>query len=75
MPRRKRLLSPSYGLKLGSASCGQALEPVEDSKDMQKYEHMSNHFYLDFTKVVYGMLYLLVYQNEIGPPHKRDSIA
>ena len=33
--------------------------------------HMSSHFYLGFTKVVYGMLYLqhsLV--NEIGPPHK-----
>ena len=40
---------------------------------------MSNHFYLGFTKVVYGMLYLLVYQyslvNEIGPPHKRDTFA
>ena len=34
---------------------------------------MSNHFYLGSTKVVYRMLYLLVYHqyslvNEIGPP-------
>ena len=42
--------------------------------------HMSNHFYLGFTKVVYGMLYLIVYHqyslvNQIGPPHKRDTFA
>ena len=41
--------------------------------------YISNYFYLGFTKVVYGMLYLLVYHqyslvNEIGPPHKRDSV-
>ena len=42
--------------------------------------HVSNHFSLGFTKVVYGPLYLLVYHqyslvNEIGPPHKRDTFA
>ena len=42
--------------------------------------HMSNHFYLGFTKVVYGMLYLIVYHqyslvNEIGSPHKQDTFA
>ena len=40
---------------------------------------MSNPFYLGFTKVVCGMLYLLVYHqyslvNKIGPPHKRDTL-
>ena len=42
--------------------------------------YMSNHFYLGFTKVVYGMLYFLVYHqcslvNEIGPPHKRATFV
>ena len=41
---------------------------------------MSNHLYLGFTKAVYDMLYLLVGHqyslvNEIGPTHKRDTIA
>ena len=47
-------------------------------KELQYY--MSNHFCLGFTKVVYGMLYLPGYHqyslvDEIGPSHKRDTIA
>ena len=41
---------------------------------------MSNHFYLGFTKVVYGMLSLLVYHqyslvNEIGPHINKMTFA
>ena len=49
-------------------------------RDQSRHIHMSNHGYLGFTKVVYGMLDLLVYHqyslvNEIGPPHKRDTFV
>ena len=50
--------------------------------DMEEFhaEDIWATIYLGFTKVVYGMLYLLVYHqyslvNEIGPPHKQDAFA
>ena len=56
----------------------------ESERDMKMREicncegEREQPLFLSFTKVVYGMLHLLVYHqyslvNEIGPPHKRDT--